>query len=267
MSRLAKANLRYPGDCRNRISILEEPRAATRTAFARTELLVILGVLTLLAAVVLPALANTRPRSHRVICANNLRQIGIALQVWGGEHEDWLLWNASMESGGTRLHPLSANAWLHFAYLSNELSSANLLFCPSDIGTPASDFTGDPVRGYLHPNFRNRATSYFLDAHPNGLALATPFLYGGNILMGDRNIQTFGSRGCSVLATASYIPIRPIRPDYGWTTGLHGLNAGNLLLFDGRVEFCDDAQLRVAMDSGVFTIGSGDSRADVCLPR
>ena len=57
-------------------------------AFTRAELLVVVAVFALLALIVLPALANNRPRSHRVMCANNLRQIGLAMQLWGSDHND-----------------------------------------------------------------------------------------------------------------------------------------------------------------------------------
>jgi hypothetical protein len=238
-------------------------------AFTRLDVAALLGALTVLLVSVLPVIATDRSRSSRIHCANNLRQLWMALQLWGGEHGDQLLWNASMTDGGTRLHPLSANAWLHYAYLSNELASPKILLCPSDTGTPARDFSGHPESGYLHSNFRNRATSYFLNAHPNGVVLGTPFFYGNDVLLGDRNIPVDGSTGCSVFAQASYISVRPIRPSFGWKEGLHGVNAGHLLLYDGQVQFSDNAQLRAAFEFGTFddVSVSGNRSEDVCLPR
>ncbi len=237
-------------------------------AFTRLELLALLGAFSLLMLVVLPVLAHDRARSSRIQCANNLRQIWVALQLWGGDHGDQLLWNASMADGGTRLHPLSANAWLHYATLSNELASPRVLLCPSDVGTSAVDFSHDPAQGYLHPNFRNRSTSYFLNAHPTGFVLSTPFGSGNAPLLGDRNIPTDGASGCSVFASASIIRLRPVRADYGWQAGLHGSNAGNLLLYDGQVEYCDDAKLRSEMEAFDTNFsGAGAVRADVCIPR
>jgi competence protein ComGC len=227
-------------------------------AFTRVELLVILAVLTLLALVVLPALANTRPRSARVICANNLRQIGVALQVWGNDHDDRLPWHVEVGDGGTKLHPLSGNSWFHFAWLSNELASPQLLFCPSDTGRPAQDFTGNPATGYLHPNFANRATSYFLNAHPFGASL------GNRMLVGDRNLPMLGSSSCSVLAAVSYTWECPAYPSFGWTSDLHE-NEGNLLMFDGQVEQANNEQLRAAVNfSCEIAVGL---YAHFCMPR
>jgi hypothetical protein len=192
-----------------------------RWAFTRAELLVIVAEVTLLALVVLPALANTRPRSARVICANNLRRIGMAMQLWGNDHGDRPPYEAELAEGGTRRHPLAANTWLHFAWLSNELASPQLLRCPSDSEAPARDFTGNPTGGYLHPNFANRATSYFLTYR-----IAVPAL---RVQAGDRNVQfTGGVAGCSVFNTAWAIT-RPISGSLQyWTNSIHR-NAGNFL--------------------------------------
>lgn len=212
--------------------------SARRSAFTRTELLIILATLLLLALVVLPALANNRPRSQRVICANNLRQIGVAQQLWGNDHNDLLPVMVPVNQGGTRAHALAANTWLHFAWLSNELATPKIVFCPSDSGNPAQDFTGSPTGGYLHPNFANRATSYFTSY--SGF-LGDP---QWTIINGDRNVTIQGSSSCSLLNAASRI-------DFGssavqWTTNLHTLS-GNVQLRDGRVMMTSSAELRALL--------------------
>ena len=143
-------------------SSLRVPHSGFVRAFTRTEALAILAVLSLLMAIVLPALAHDRARSARIICANNLRQISAAQQLWGNDHNDFPPVMVPLNEGGTRVHPLAANAWLHFAWLSNELVTPKVIFCPSDTGKPAEEFTGSPTNGYLNPNFANRATSYFV---------------------------------------------------------------------------------------------------------
>src|SRR5213075_1294029 len=109
-----------------------------------------------------PALANGHPRSDRLVCANNLRRIYVAMQQWGNDHNDRVPFAVPVSEGGTRLHPLAANVWLHFSWISNELGTATVLACPSDNGTVARDFSASPESGYLNPNFRGNATSYFL---------------------------------------------------------------------------------------------------------
>jgi prepilin-type processing-associated H-X9-DG protein len=68
-------------------------------AFTLTELLVILGIVAVLASLQLPAMAKATGRTKRAQCASNLRQIALALQIYGGEYTDKLPSN----SGGNWL--------------------------------------------------------------------------------------------------------------------------------------------------------------------
>jgi type II secretory pathway pseudopilin PulG len=226
-------------------------------AFGRVELLAVLAMLAFLATVVLPAWANTRPRSDRVICANNLRQIGMAMQVWGNDFGDRPPYDVPYAEGGTLAHPLAPNAWLHFSWVSNELATPKVLFCPSDDGQPASDFSGDPKRGYLHPNLRNTATSYFI-THYRGWLLS--------LQMGDRNVTIDGSSGCYRFNSAPFIQVRPARPSAGWTNGLHEWN-GNCLFLDGQVEQADNWRFREILDAGEASGGAGGGSMHLALPR
>jgi prepilin-type processing-associated H-X9-DG protein len=204
----------------------------------------VLAAILLLAAAILPALAGNRVRSDRVLCANNLRQIGMALQLWGNEHGDQQPWEVLPSDGGTFMHPLAPNVWYHFAWMSNELVTPKILFCPTDTGQAARDFTGDPNGGYLHPNFANRATSYFL-SHPRDFG-------PGEMLAGDRNVTADSATSCSRFSTT----LQALPQTFAgltWTSALHN-NAGNILALDGRVEQYTTPQLQRGVTS--YTGGS-----------
>jgi len=230
-------------------------RWAQSPAFTRIELACVVCTFVLLAAVIVPVLAGGDPRSERVVCANNLRQIGLAFHLWGHDHSDLPMFEVPASSGGTRMHVLAPNVWLHFAWLSNELATPQWLFCPTDTGRPARDFSDDSDGGYLHPNFAGNATSYFL-SHP-----FEPVPRG--LISGDRNVWVESPIGCSRFINAWRVPTIPVPSSaFGWTNGLHG-SAGNVLHQDGSVEQLSNAGLRQA----VIDAHSDNGNLHIITPR
>lgn len=59
-------------------------------AFTLVEVLTVLAMVSVLAALLLPALRGAKQRAHAVACLNNLRQWGLATQLYAADHEDFL---------------------------------------------------------------------------------------------------------------------------------------------------------------------------------
>src|SRR5207248_2017960 len=127
--------------------------------------------------------AKAKARAQRINCVSNLKQIGLAMRMWSGEHSEKFPWRVAIADGGTMdAMGNPGNIVDNFRSVSNEINSPKVLTCTSDGRTKASSW--DPAAPG-NTGFKNTADkdnlSYFAGIDGDEIKPQS-------ILSGDRNV-------------------------------------------------------------------------------
>jgi hypothetical protein len=121
---------------------------------------------------------------------NNMKQIGLAFQVWASDHQDGYPWAVSVTNGGTMelaiagADNIDPNP-IHFQVLSNELVTPRILVCVADQSHTAA-FTFQNLRS-ANVSYQLHVGSSVCNTNPAQVLAICPI--HGNILTCDGAVQ------------------------------------------------------------------------------
>lgn len=250
--------------------------------FTLIELLVSIAIMGILSSISLPVLAGAKRKAHRIKCVSNLRSIGQGFVLFGGEHDDRLPWNLTLngvcslfvnnssfpdratiitQAKWARFRilgidstlsppnnvvdaPASANVIFSSPVLMRTLGSAKMLHSPCD---PTQDEFSE-MAGENWDLYDAKNTLDWQNVDLNAvnfipkMAISYVLVRGGDLGRPSTVLATTRNLNADALENSEWVGVDTINTS---TRAMAGLNSsqGNLVLADGSASQSKDSEI------------------------